>query len=147
MKGPTKSRRIQKKLLKESRQQKESIAIRCNAAPQCHVADLSVPWLRWPNASWHQLFRLPEGWASICRGKLKFRVAITEYKIYYNHTIWSEMGPHGTILAHIKTVRSPMAQEHFWIPPDPKNLWTSKHDPSSRSRFPQIPKSTIIGSK
>ena len=24
-----------------------------------------VPWLRWPNVSWHQVFRLPEGWASI----------------------------------------------------------------------------------
>ena len=24
-----------------------------------------VPWLRWPNVSWHQVFRLPEGRASI----------------------------------------------------------------------------------
>ena len=24
-----------------------------------------VPWLRWPNVSRHQVFRLPEGWASI----------------------------------------------------------------------------------
>ena len=24
-----------------------------------------VPWLRWHNVSWHQVFRLPEGWASI----------------------------------------------------------------------------------
>ena len=25
-----------------------------------------VPWLRWHNVSWHPVFRLPEGWASIC---------------------------------------------------------------------------------
>ena len=25
-----------------------------------------VPWLRWHNVSWHQVVRLPEGWASIC---------------------------------------------------------------------------------
>ena len=25
-----------------------------------------VPWLRWHNVSWHQIFRLPDGWASIC---------------------------------------------------------------------------------
>ena len=24
-----------------------------------------VPWPRWHNVSWHQVFRLPEGWASI----------------------------------------------------------------------------------
>ena len=24
-----------------------------------------VPWLRWHNVSWHQVFRLPEGWTSI----------------------------------------------------------------------------------
>ena len=25
-----------------------------------------VLWLRWHNVSWHQVFRLPEGWATIC---------------------------------------------------------------------------------
>ena len=30
------------------------------------------------------------------------------------------MGPYGSVGAHIKTGRSPMAQDHFWTPPDPK---------------------------
>ena len=30
------------------------------------------------------------------------------------------MGPYGSVGAHIKTGRSPMAQDHFQIPPDPK---------------------------
>ena len=36
------------------------------------------------------------------------------------YEIWSEMGPYGSEGAHIKTGRSPMAQEHFKTPPDPK---------------------------
>ena len=36
------------------------------------------------------------------------------------YEIWSEMGPYGSIGAHIKTGRSPMAQEHFQTPPDPQ---------------------------
>ena len=34
--------------------------------------------------------------------------------------IWSELGPYGSVGAHIKTGRSPMAQDHFKTPPDPK---------------------------
>ena len=34
--------------------------------------------------------------------------------------IWSEMGSYGSVGAHIKTGRSPMAQDHFQTPPDPK---------------------------
>ena len=30
------------------------------------------------------------------------------------------MGPYGSVGAHIKTGRSPVAQDHFKIPPDPK---------------------------
>ena len=30
------------------------------------------------------------------------------------------MGPYGSVGAHIKTGRSPMAQDHFKTPPDPK---------------------------
>ena len=30
------------------------------------------------------------------------------------------MGPYGSVWAHIKTGRSPMAYDHFWTPPDPK---------------------------
>ena len=34
--------------------------------------------------------------------------------------ILCEMGPYGSVGAHIKTGRSPMAQDHFKTPPDPK---------------------------
>ena len=37
-----------------------------------------------------------------------------------NHGNWSEIGPYGSIWAHIKTGRSPMAHDHFQNPPDPK---------------------------
>ena len=30
------------------------------------------------------------------------------------------MGPYGSVGAHIKSGRSPMAQDHFKTPPDPK---------------------------
>ena len=30
------------------------------------------------------------------------------------------MGPYGSVGAHIKTGRSPMAQDHFQTPPDPE---------------------------
>ena len=40
--------------------------------------------------------------------------------IYENHGIWCEMGPYGSISAHIKAGRSPMALDHFQTPPDPK---------------------------
>ena len=30
------------------------------------------------------------------------------------------MGPYGSVGAHIKTGQSPMAQDHFQTPPDPK---------------------------
>ena len=30
------------------------------------------------------------------------------------------MGPYGSVWAHIKTGRSPMAHDHFQTPPDPK---------------------------
>ena len=36
------------------------------------------------------------------------------------YEIWSEMGPYGSVGAHIKTGRSPMAQDHFKTPPGPK---------------------------
>ena len=38
----------------------------------------------------------------------------------HKYEIWSEMGPYGSVGAHIKTGRSPMAQDHFKTPPDPK---------------------------
>ena len=33
---------------------------------------------------------------------------------------WFEMGPYGSVGAHIKTGESSMAQDHFKTPPDPK---------------------------
>ena len=36
------------------------------------------------------------------------------------HEILSEMGPYGSVGAHIKTGRSPIAQDHFKTPPDSK---------------------------
>ena len=46
------------------------------------------------------------------------------------YEILSEMGPYGSVGAHIKTGRSPMAQDHFKTPPDPKNGPSkSKNDP------------------
>ena len=33
---------------------------------------------------------------------------------------WSEMGPYGSVGAHIKTGKRYMAQEHFETPPGPK---------------------------
>ena len=33
------------------------------------------------------------------------------------------MGPYGSVGAHIKTGRSPMAQDHFQTPPDPKKVY------------------------
>ena len=34
------------------------------------------------------------------------------------------MGPYGSVGAHIKTGQSPMAQDHFQTPPDPKRAFT-----------------------
>ena len=36
------------------------------------------------------------------------------------YEIWSEMGPYGSVGAHIKTGKRYMAQDHFKTPPDPK---------------------------
>ena len=35
------------------------------------------------------------------------------------YEIWSEMGPYGSVGAHIKTGESSMAQDHLKTPPDP----------------------------
>ena len=40
--------------------------------------------------------------------------------LFKKYEIWFEMGPYGSVGAHIKTGRSPMAQDHFKTPPDPK---------------------------
>ena len=44
--------------------------------------------------------------------------------------ILPEMGPCGSVWAHIKTGRSYMAQDHFETPPDPKQIHErSQNDP------------------
>ena len=40
------------------------------------------------------------------------------------YEIWSEMGPYGSVGAHIKTGESSMAQDHFQTPPDPQRAFT-----------------------
>ena len=40
--------------------------------------------------------------------------------MYEKYGNWGEMGPYGSVGAHIKTGKSPMAYGHFWTPPDPK---------------------------
>ena len=47
------------------------------------------------------------------------RISATKYEI------WSEMGPYGSVGAHIKTGRSPMAQDHFQTPLEPKMAHTN----------------------
>ena len=42
------------------------------------------------------------------------------YFLGKKYEIWSEMRPYGSVGAHIKTGGSPMAQDHFKTPPDPK---------------------------
>ena len=52
---------------------------------------------------------------------LKFRYVVLNIKFIDVMGILSEMGPYGSICAHIKTGKSYMAQDHFKTPPDPKN--------------------------
>ena len=52
------------------------------------------------------------------------------------YEIWSEMGPYGSVGAHIKTGRSPMAQDHFETPPDPKK---------AHKRLKNTPKRGLLG--
>ena len=46
------------------------------------------------------------------------------------------MGPYGSVGAHIKTGRSPMAQDHFQTPPDPqKGYENPKMNPKTRTNL------------
>ena len=40
--------------------------------------------------------------------------------MYEKYGNWSEMGPYGSVGAHIKTGERSMAYDHFQTPPDPK---------------------------
>ena len=46
--------------------------------------------------------------------------------MYEKYANWAEMGPYGSVLADIKTGKSPMAQDHFQTPPDPKRGYENK---------------------
>ena len=52
------------------------------------------------------------------QAKLLSRYEFQDFDMFKNHGILSDMGPHGSVCAHIKTGRSPLAQDHFWTPPD-----------------------------
>ena len=47
------------------------------------------------------------------------------------YEILPEMGPYGSVGAHIKTGRSHMAQDHFKTPPDPKMAHQNKKIPKN----------------
>ena len=52
--------------------------------------------------------------------------------------IWSEMGPYGSVGAHIKTGRSPMAQDHFKTPPDPKKGHGITKHPQKNKKYSRV---------
>ena len=58
------------------------------------------------------------------------------YFLFKKYEIWSEMGPYGSVEAHIKTGRSPMAHDHFQTPPDPKKGYKNpKMNPKTRTNL------------
>ena len=50
------------------------------------------------------------------------------------YEIWSEMGPYGSVGAHIKTGTRYMAQEHFKTPPDPKKGHRMSKNPQTKKK-------------
>ena len=54
------------------------------------------------------------------------------------YEIWSEMGPYGSVGAHIKTGRSPMAQDHFKTPPDPKKGHGMTKHPQKNNKYSRV---------
>ena len=54
------------------------------------------------------------------------------------YEIWSEMGPYGSVGAHIKTGRSPMAQDHFKTPPDPKKGHGMTKNPQKNKKYSRV---------
>ena len=59
------------------------------------------------------------------------------------HEIWSEMGPYGSVGAHIKTGRSPMAQDHFKTPPDPKKDHVIAKNQQKYKKSPRVGQAQI----
>ena len=48
------------------------------------------------------------------------------------------MGPYGSVGAHIKTGRSPVAQDHFEIPPDPKKCHGMTKNPQTDKKYSRV---------
>ena len=48
------------------------------------------------------------------------------------------MGPYGSVGAHIKTGRSPMAQDHFQTPPDPKKGHGMTKNPQKSKKYSRV---------
>ena len=60
-------------------------------------------------------------------GNLEVQIyGFRDFHLINNYWIWFEMGPYGSVWAHIKTGRSPMAQDHFKTPPDPPKGYKSQ---------------------
>ena len=52
------------------------------------------------------------------------------------------MGPYGSVGAHIKTGRSPMAQDHFKTPPDPKTGHEMTKNPQKSKKYSRVGQGT-----
>ena len=50
------------------------------------------------------------------------------------------MGPYGSVGAHIKTGKSPMAYDHFWTPPDPKKGHGIIKNPQKSKKYYRVAK-------
>ena len=56
------------------------------------------------------------------------------------YEIWSEMGPYGSVGAHIKTGKRYMAQDHFKTPPDPKKGHGMAKNPQNSKNILEVAK-------
>ena len=50
------------------------------------------------------------------------------------------MGPYGSVGAHIKTGKSPMARDHFKTPPDPKKGHGMTKNPQKSKNLSELAK-------
>ena len=61
------------------------------------------------------------------------------------YEIWREMIPYGSVGTHIKTGRSPMAQDHFQTPADPKKGHGMTKDPQKVIHLLELAKLILRG--
>ena len=54
--------------------------------------------------------------------------------MYEKYGNWGEMGPYGSVGAHIKTGKRSMAPDHFQIPPDPKKGYKNQKIPNKSKK-------------